>query len=213
MSLKSFIPRDLPWKYYSYCYTKSIISPILALNRITPDSGNILDIGCGIGFSTHIIALNKGNITVEGIDIDTNKVAVASCYFEDEKKSFQVADVCHMEIARKYDSIVISDTFYLISPQNQARVIKKTAESLSENGTLIVKEIDSIPKWKFFVNYIQETFMVKGISFTSGDQFYFMKSNFYEEQFSENLLSFKKKPFHHCYCYPHVFYIGRKRKK
>ena len=186
-----------------------MISPILALNRITPDSGNILDIGCGIGFSTHIIALNKDSITVEGIDIDTNKVEVASCYFKDEKKSFRVADINHMEIMKKYDSIVISDTFYLLSPQNQAAFIKKTAKSLCDNGTLIVKEIDSIPKWKFFVNYIQETFMVKGISFTRGDQFYFMNSHFYEEQFSENSLSFKKEPFHHRYCYPHVFYIGR----
>ena len=185
----------------------------MALNRITPDSGNILDIGCGIGFSTHIIALNKSNIMVEGIDIDAKKVEVASSYFKDERKSFQVADINQMEITKKYDSIVISDTFYLISPQNQAGLIKKTVKSLSENGTLIVKEIDSFPKWKYFVNYVQETFMVKGICFTRGDQFYFMDSHFYEEQFSENSLSFKKKPFHHKYCYPHVIYIGRKIKR
>ena len=212
MPSKSFIPKGLPRRYYAYCYLKSILSPIWALNRITPDSGNILDIGCGIGFSTHIIALNKSNIMVEGIDIDTNKVEIASYYFQDKKTCFRMADINRMDITKTYDSIVISDTLYLISPRNQARFIKKTAESLNENGTLIIKEIDSIPRWKFFVNFLQETFMVKGISFTSGEHFYFMDSHFYEEQFDENFLSFKKKPFHNAYCYPHVFYIGRKRK-
>ena len=186
-----------------------MISPILVLNRITPDSGNILDIGCGIGFSTHIIALNKDSITVEGIDIDTNKVEVASCYFKDEKKSFRVADINHMEITRKYDSIVVSDTFYLISPQNQAEFIKKTAKSLCENGTLIVKEIDYIPKWKFFVNYIQETFMVKMVSFTKGETFHFMTTGFYHRLFTRNGLSFHQIPCHRGYCYPHIYYIGQ----
>lgn len=210
MPNNAVIPDRLPWKHAVYCRIKNLISPIRMLNLLTPDTGTVLDIGCGIGFSTHLIALNKRDILVEGIDIDENKIKIALTYFGNDNKIFKIEDARYMKISNAYDAVVVSDTFYLISPECQAQLTKKISRSLKEKGIFILKEIDQTPQWKFYFNYIQETIMVKGVRFTKGKTFHFMSSVFYQHLFAHNGLTFDKRACHHGYCYPHVYYIGQK---
>ena len=108
------------------------------------------------------------------------------------------------------DAIVASDIFYLVPPDMHARIIEDIAKALVDGGIFILKEMDRRPLWKYWINYLQETVMVKLSHFTLGNKFYFMHSKNYETIFKKNNLSFKETSAHRGYSYPHVYYIGKK---
>ena len=121
-------------------------------------------------------------------------------------------DITHLNLSEQYDAIVASDIFYLVPPDMYARIIEDISKALVEGGIFILKEMDRRPLWKYWINYLQETIMVKLIHFTRGVNIFFMDSKFCEPLFIKNGLTFEKKAVHLSYCYPHIYYIGRKIK-
>lgn len=121
---------------------------IPAVERLLPRRGRIIDLGCGHGFITNYIALAEPAREVIGIDSSVRRIELAD-------RGLPNTTYIHTDILDwdgvEADGILISDLLHhLFSPSEQSEVIDKALRLLRPGGRLVIKEIDTSPRWKFF---------------------------------------------------------------
>jgi len=113
--------------------------PFAALERLVPDRGEILDLGCGFGYFAHLLVQGSATRRVRGIDLDAEKIAVAErSAGERGNPVFEVADLGHFAPA-SCDAVLAVDVFYLLPYEVQVRLIRQTREALSAGGVFLLK--------------------------------------------------------------------------
>jgi len=204
--MNKWFPDNLPLSIKLYCVIRIALARLTNLSELTPSSGRVLDVGCGYGLCSWIIAKNKPDLTVDGVDIDPEKIKNAQKYFCLPNVNYQINDIIEFETDSKYDAIVASDTFYLIPYELQEKFIARLPNLLNADGKFILKEMNTRPRWKYYINVLQETIAVKLIGFTWGSKFFFRPVEEYEKLFKTYGL--------HCqtieingYCHPQIYYI------
>jgi len=168
----------------SYLRIKLKICPLVRLETLFPEEGKIIDLGCGNGLFPNILGIGSYRRRIIGADLDEKKIAAA------EKTKGRLANIEYSMgniVTMDYptgDVFSLIDVLYLIPYEAQEVILRKCTDALSPEGTLIIKEMDTRPRWKYIWNYWQETVAVKIIGFTLGERFYFRsRDNF------QNLLS------------------------
>ncbi len=125
---------------------KTIIETLVELK--ISDKSNILDVGCGDGYSTIKIAKRFPRSTFHGIDFSENMIKIANSNFEKEdnmnlKVKFSVGNVLDLDklVSSKVD-IVISDRclINLESLNQQREAIGKIANAINNYGCFIANE-------------------------------------------------------------------------
>lgn len=202
------LPDGLPCHIKAYCAIKQRIAPIGMLRGLTPEHGRVLDVGCGLGFGAWIMARDRPGLFVKGLDIDAAKIAMAKRYFSTPNMEFEVQDIADFETTDAYDAVVVSDVFYLIPYALQEEMLAKACSILKPGGAFILKEMAAAPRWKYWMNILQETIAVRIAGFTFGDEFYFRPVSQYRELIEKHRMSCEELPVKG-YCYPHVYYVGR----
>lgn len=83
----------------------------------------VLEIGCGEGQKTHLIA--KYASEVMAIDISEENIKIArDKYIQDTKIYFEVADASNLRFDDKsFDVVITTDSFHEINPEIQSRVL------------------------------------------------------------------------------------------
>ncbi len=194
----------------AYLRIKLRICPLIALEEHFPEMGTIVDLGCGSGLFTNILSLGSIERRIFGLDLDEKKIEVANrTEARDSHITYQVGDVVEAEYP-KGDVFTLVDVLYLIPYDKQEFILEKCYQSLSENGTLIIKEMDAKPRWKYRWNLFQETLAVKLIGFTLGERFFFRSQEDYLEVLKRIGFSVKPILLHSGYWYPHIAYICTK---
>ena len=108
----------------------------------TPRQGEILDLGCGYGFVSHMLALTSAERTITGIDYDEEKIRVANGGFlKSPRLSFETADIRSYEILPK-DCIILSDILHYIPPADQEQLLLKCMSNLRPGGCIIIRDAD-----------------------------------------------------------------------
>ena len=108
----------------------------------TPRQGEILDLGCGYGFVSHMLALTSAERTITGIDYDEEKIRVANGGFlKSPRLSFETADIRSYEILPK-DCIILSDVLHYIPPADQEQLLQKCMSNLRPGGCIIIRDAD-----------------------------------------------------------------------
>ncbi len=142
-------------------FTKKLISDYLSnnvrmasalkmvLSNISLNSKKILDIGCGIGWSTHEIANSLKNSHVHGIDLSSNSIKAANTLFKLDNNEFSKSDVTKDIVKNNddYDTIVMIDVLEHI-PQNEriqfndslSRIMTKDARFIVSCPTIYHQE-------------------------------------------------------------------------
>lgn len=111
-----------------------------AVTSIPPDAKVILDIGCGIGWSTQEYRRAFPHAKITGIDLSDNLVDIARKLTDDSSISFQVQDLLDWNPteAGKIDCIVMIDVYGHIPASARDALHQKFNDLLSENGKLIL---------------------------------------------------------------------------
>jgi 2-polyprenyl-6-hydroxyphenyl methylase/3-demethylubiquinone-9 3-methyltransferase len=194
----------------TYLKIKLKICPLLKLEEYFPKEGTIVDLGCGNGLFPNILILGSPDREIIGLDLDEKKIAVAErTRLLDSHISYQVGDVVEAEYPQG-DVFTLIDVLYLIPYSKHEPIIQKCYQSLSPGGILIIKEMDTKPRWKYIWNLIQETVAVKLIGFTLGERFYFRSQSDFIDILQRIGFSVKPVPLHSGYWYPHIAYICTK---
>lgn len=118
---------------------KRIESAIINLCSFIPlSSKNILDVGCGLGWSSYEFSKHLKNSQVLGIDLSNVLVKTASKLFRNSNLSFEVFDVTKDLPEMKFDAIVMIDVYEHIPIDDRQNFHKSLKKLLNEQGRLIL---------------------------------------------------------------------------
>ncbi len=127
-------------------------------NEQLPKTGKILDIGCGYGFMTYMLAFLSDKRELTGIDIDQKKIETAhNCHFKPDTVKFHCTDAMNFNF-EKYDGIVLSDILHYISKEEQRELVDKCMNSLSVDGVLVLRDSVSDLEGRQKVSHLSEFF-------------------------------------------------------
>jgi SAM-dependent methyltransferase len=129
-----------------------IENAIVSLSKWIPEStSRILDIGCGIGWSSHEFAKHFANAEVDGIDLSNVLIETAQKLFEQPNLSFGIRDVTNNLPETTYDAIILIDVYEHIPAELRKNFNKGLKNLLSDKGRIIL----ACPS-KFHQEYLRE---------------------------------------------------------
>jgi 2-polyprenyl-3-methyl-5-hydroxy-6-metoxy-1,4-benzoquinol methylase len=185
--------------------------PFPAVAQQVPDSGRILEIGCGHGLLSLLLAQTSSRRDVHGIDVDEDKLDAArgAAVRGDLTATFDVAtgDVLP---EGPWDGIAIVDVLYLLDGDAQRALLASCAERLAPGGALVVKEMATEPRWKAAWNTAQEVAAVKLLHITAGSDLTFLDPAELASAMAGAGLDVREQPLHRGYPHPHHLLVGRK---
>jgi SAM-dependent methyltransferase len=102
-----------------------------------PAAGRVLDLGCGAGYGTHLLAMAHPDSYVVGIDISADAVAYAARHYQLPNLQYTVGNVLSCPFFQgSFDAIVSFEVFeHLQAPQKTLELIQWL---LKPNGVFIV---------------------------------------------------------------------------
>jgi cyclopropane fatty-acyl-phospholipid synthase-like methyltransferase len=132
-----FYQKNERWvKGFSPAFTEShhLVRYELAAKYVKNKS--VLDIACGSGFGSFILATNGEAKSVHGVDIDPEAIRYGSIRYKHERIARSVGDVTRFSTNAPFDLIVSFETIEHITAYDA--MIKALHSVLKENGILIV---------------------------------------------------------------------------
>jgi 2-polyprenyl-3-methyl-5-hydroxy-6-metoxy-1,4-benzoquinol methylase len=194
----------------SYCMIRFIILRQRFLDEIhqyLPESGNVIDIGCGFGlFSLYFASVNP-NLRIHGIDLNQRRIEIAQKTAERlgiQNVSFAVGDAREYRVQMELDGAYMLDLVHHIPESAVKPLIGDVINRIRQGGTIVVKDVDRSPFYKMAFTWLLDKVMD-----------YRAPVNYWEpEKLMALLQSCGTKVVRHAMNdilpYPHIIYIGRK---
>jgi len=100
---------------------------------------HVLEIGCGVGTLTGLLAKQVTSGSIMGADISAKAVELARAKFSTSGHvSFQVNDMSNFQDARRFDMIVLPDVLEHIPLETHDSLFRTLAEHLAPDGRVCV---------------------------------------------------------------------------
>jgi 2-polyprenyl-3-methyl-5-hydroxy-6-metoxy-1,4-benzoquinol methylase len=162
-------------------------APLASVADRCPD-GTILDVGCGHGALSALLAIDNPGRQIIGIDPDHRKVAWArsgpGSLPNVSVRRGTVEDLLP-ELERHFDAIVVADVLYLLPVERWSDFTAACRRLLKPGGLLLLKEAEADRSWKHFKCLAQEQVMVRLLGRTHSSGGLTLKPR----QFTRELLS------------------------
>lgn len=158
MSAPALIPRiigayDDP-VVRAYCWGRFKILRQRFLDEIgqyLPESGEILDLGCGFGLFSLFYAAQSPRRQLHGIDLNARRIALAQTAATRlglANARYHVGDARSFTGDRQFDAAYMLDIVHHIPPDRVRPLVTQIHRSLAPGGVLLVKDVDSRPVLK-----------------------------------------------------------------
>jgi SAM-dependent methyltransferase len=142
-----------PWESF-YLRTRWRLCPFELVESHVPRRGRVLDFGCGYGMLSNFLALKSPDRRVLGIDLNRERIEVAKRSSKGHPEvSFQLGDVRDFQ-GTPFDAVVMTDVLHHISDDKVRELLRIIRSCLSDNGILVVLDVDRSPLRKFYTTYL-----------------------------------------------------------
>ncbi len=143
----------------------SILRPKLlsVMDLLLPDSGRILDVGCGFGLFAAYFGQTHPRREITGIDPNANRVAMAQRVARSLDLShhrFIAGDVRNAPLEGPFDAVYVLDVMHHIPADAQRGVLERLYEMLSPGGVLVMKDITTEPHHQLLFTEMLDRVMV-----------------------------------------------------
>jgi 2-polyprenyl-3-methyl-5-hydroxy-6-metoxy-1,4-benzoquinol methylase len=150
--LKRYKPLSA-WESF-YLRTRWRLCPFATVESHVPKKGRILDFGCGYGMLSNFLALRSPDRRVLGIDLNRDRIEVAMRSAKGRPEvSFRLGDVRDFQDI-PFDAVVMTDVLHHIDEENVRVLLRIIRSCLSDDGLLVVLDVDRFPRRKFFATYL-----------------------------------------------------------
>lgn len=130
------------------------------LESYIPNSGRILDLGCGYGIFSNYLALKSKGREILGIDCIKERIKIAqevSSRKFNGRLEFRLDDILVFDIGlERYECIILADVLCYISFKDRLQLLKKCYYGLKENGFLLIKDFNKRPILKYWLFYLSD---------------------------------------------------------
>lgn len=186
--------------------------PFGQLVRFVPETGLLVDLGCGHGLWAVTMASLQPAARVLGIDPDASKIWAAQAAATRNGFVNLHFEQALAEEASFSDCALVSlvDVLYLIPFPAQERILAHAVRQMQPGGRLLVKEMGVRPRWKSAWNLFQETLSVRLLGITFGEQFYFRPEGDWVALLNGLGLRVEVIRLDRGVPYPHVLIVGEK---
>jgi 2-polyprenyl-6-hydroxyphenyl methylase/3-demethylubiquinone-9 3-methyltransferase len=152
---------------------RSVLAPLERVASYVPPDGRVLDLGCGHGLFTNLLAIDSPRRQVLGVDPSQAKIGVARASGARlPNVRFEQGTIDDVD-ERGFRAITILDVLYLLRDERKLAILRRCRELLAPDGLLLVKTNDTRPRWKYAVVRLEEELMVKLLGFTFGGELHF----------------------------------------
>ena len=185
--------------------------PFDAIEARVPPEGDVLDAGCGHGLLSLLLAAGSPRRRVTGIDVDPAKVAAA----EAAAVTARLTNVAFERVAhdwipeRRWDAIALADVLYLLGHDAAVALLDRLARTAAPGGVILVKEIDTAPRWKYELARLQEVVATRVARVTAGDAVEFVPPTVIADTLRDAGLAVEHVPLQHGRLHPHHLVVGR----
>ena len=196
-------PMGLP---RTYVWFRAQLLCLDVIDRLVPQEGKILDIGCGFGIVTLSLALGSPKRELIGFELDPKRIRLArNAAAGLPQVSFEERDFStDPSLPDGVDAIVMIDLLHHVPFQVQEKLLDQCALHLRQGGSLCIREIDTTPKRKFYWNLLHDKIV------TGNQSLYFRPSEEFQKQLERRGLSVRRWSHPHP-LYPFVFLLGTKQ--
>lgn len=129
------------------------------LDRYIPDSGTVLDYGCGYGIFSNYLKMKNPNLKIIGFDISTTRINEAKksaisneIEFTDKLQTF------------KFDNlklVLLIDVLVFLKHDEKVSLLRKIYESLEDNGIVFIKDTLKSNSFRFRYTNFEEKIKIK----------------------------------------------------
>lgn len=163
-----------------YNFLRLSIFPVNWLSELVGElkTGTVLCLGCGFGTLETILAVQNPHLQFVASDLNTGRIEHASRVVKHVPNiHFTAEDATKLKIDQQYDAILYIDLMHHLAKGEQEKLIDKLWVRLKPGGTLIMKDVDTTPRWKYWWNFVHDSLM-------AGAPLTYYPSSFYNNYFT-----------------------------
>ncbi len=160
----------------------------ILFDTILPNTGKIIDLGCGYGFMTQALAFAAPGRNMLGIDYDTEKIEIAqNCPVKPANLDFKPGDVMAYS-ENKAHAYLVSDVMHYLKNSEQNQLLQNLSKNMLPNGMILIRDGDASMQKRHRGSVLTEIFSTKSGFNKTRNELNFISSDFIREfAKSENL--------------------------
>ena len=143
------------------CYT--------LFDRIVPREGTVVDLGCGYGPLSYMLAMLSDRRRIVGVDYDAEKIETARhSFLRRPETEFVHADLRTAELPEA-DAFLLLDVLHYMQPEEQRGLIARCAARLKAGGRIIIRDGDAGKAERHKTTAMTEVWSTKIVGFNKTD--------------------------------------------
>jgi 2-polyprenyl-3-methyl-5-hydroxy-6-metoxy-1,4-benzoquinol methylase len=123
-----------------------------------PDTGTLIDVGCGYGLAANYLALSSSQNMVVGIDLNPKRIEIASKTINNRANiSFFLKDAVAWAM-QDCAGMIMTDFLHHVSYKDQGAILRSAFDNLKAGGVLLISEVDptAIPIYRYWQSYLAD---------------------------------------------------------